>query len=93
MEYFLQQTINGVTLGAIYGLVAIGISLTWASIGMLNLAQGFIFTGAGYSAFLFSQAAAKGGMTGIPLAVGTIAAGMAGGAQIRIEMRWQRRSK
>ncbi len=80
----LDVLFSGLVLASVYGLVAIGISLTWASIGMLNLAQGFIFTGAGYSAFLFSQAAAKGGMTGIPLAVGTIAAGMAGGALLGI---------
>ena len=31
MEYFLQQLINGLTLGAIYGLIAIGYTMVLAS--------------------------------------------------------------
>ncbi len=27
MEYFLQQLINGITLGSIYGLIAIGYTM------------------------------------------------------------------
>ena len=30
---------SALLLASMYGLVAIGISFTWASIGMLNLAQ------------------------------------------------------
>jgi branched-chain amino acid transport system permease protein len=43
------------TLASIYGLVAIGISLTWSSIRMLNLAQGITFAVGGYGAWLTSQ--------------------------------------
>ena len=31
MEYFIQQLINGLTLGSIYGLVAIGYTMVYAS--------------------------------------------------------------
>ena len=34
MEYFLQQLINGVTLGSIYGLIAIGYTMVYGIIGM-----------------------------------------------------------
>lgn len=44
----LVSTLN---LAAIYSLVAIGISLTWAGLGFLNLAHGVIFTVAGYGAW------------------------------------------
>ena len=37
MEYFLQQLINGITLGAIYGLIAIGYTMVYGIIGMINL--------------------------------------------------------
>ena len=31
MDYFLQQLINGVTLGSIYGLIAIGYTMVTSS--------------------------------------------------------------
>ncbi len=43
MEYFLQQLINGVTLGAIYGLIAIGYIMVYGIIGMINFAHGDVF--------------------------------------------------
>jgi branched-chain amino acid transport system permease protein len=43
MEYFLQQLINGVTLGSIYGLIAIGYTMVYGIIGMINFAHGDIF--------------------------------------------------
>jgi branched-chain amino acid transport system permease protein len=43
MEYFLQQLVNGVTLGAVYGLIAIGYSMVYGIIGMINFAHGDIF--------------------------------------------------
>src|SRR5690606_23585667 len=43
MEYFLQQLINGITLGSIYGLIAIGYTMVYGIIGMINFAHGDIF--------------------------------------------------
>jgi branched-chain amino acid transport system permease protein len=43
MEYFLQQLINGVTLGSIYGLIALGYTMVYGIIGMINFAHGDIF--------------------------------------------------
>ena len=43
MEYFLQQLINGLTLGSIYGLIAIGYTMVFGIIGMVNFAHGDIF--------------------------------------------------
>ncbi|MGE5547425.1 MAG: ABC transporter permease subunit [Solirubrobacterales bacterium] len=43
MEYFLQQLINGITLGAIYGLIAIGYTMVYGIIGMINFAHGEIY--------------------------------------------------
>lgn len=44
--------INAVTVAAIYGLLAIAVSITWSSLGLVNLAYGFIFSFAGYAAWL-----------------------------------------
>ncbi|MBD8906686.1 branched-chain amino acid ABC transporter permease [Methylorubrum zatmanii] len=46
---------NAITLACIYGTLAIGISLTWSSLGLVNMAYGFIFALSGYGAWLFSQ--------------------------------------
>jgi branched-chain amino acid transport system permease protein len=43
MAYFLQQLINGLTLGAIYGLIAIGYTMVYGIIGMINFAHGDIY--------------------------------------------------
>ena len=43
MEVFLQQLINGITLGAIYGLIAIGYTMVFGIIGMVNFAHGDVF--------------------------------------------------
>ena len=43
MEYFLQQLINGLTLGSIYGLIAIGYTMVYGIIGMINFAHGDVF--------------------------------------------------
>jgi branched-chain amino acid transport system permease protein len=43
MEIFLQQLINGLTLGSIYGLIAIGYTMVFGIIGMVNFAHGDVF--------------------------------------------------
>lgn len=43
MEIFAQQLINGLTLGSIYGLIAIGYSMVFGIIGMVNFAHGDVF--------------------------------------------------
>jgi branched-chain amino acid transport system permease protein len=43
MGYFLQQLVNGLTLGMIYGLIAIGYTMVYGIIGMINFAHGEIF--------------------------------------------------
>src|SRR6516164_10708731 len=43
MEIFIQQLINGITLGSIYGLIAIGYTMVFGIIGMVNFAHGDVF--------------------------------------------------
>ncbi len=51
--YYLLLTT--VTLASIYGLLALGISIIWSSLGMINLAQGFTFAVSGYGAWLVAE--------------------------------------
>src|SRR5436853_4457772 len=43
MDIFVQQLINGITLGSIYGLIAIGYTMVFGIIGMVNFAHGDVF--------------------------------------------------
>ncbi len=43
MAYFSQQLVNAITLGAIYGLIAIGYTMVYGIIGMINFAHGEVF--------------------------------------------------
>ena len=52
MEYFIQQLINGLTLGSIYGLIAIGYTMVYGIIGMINFAHGDIFMLGGFAALI-----------------------------------------
>jgi len=42
-DYFAQQLINGIVLGSIYGLIAIGYTMVYGIVGMINFAHGDIF--------------------------------------------------
>ena len=53
MEYLLQQLINGVTLGSIYGLIAIGYTMVFGIIGMVNFAHGDVFMLSTFIALIF----------------------------------------
>ena len=69
MDYFLQQLINGVTLGAIYGLVAIGYTMVYGIIGMINFAHGEIYMIGAFVAVISFLAVGVLGITWVPLAV------------------------
>lgn len=51
----MDVVVTALNLAAIYGLVGIGISLTWAGLGFLNLAHGTTFAFAGYGAWWASK--------------------------------------
>jgi branched-chain amino acid transport system permease protein len=53
MDWFVVS--SALALAAMYGLLGIGISLTWSSIGMLNLAQGIVFAVAGYGSYVAAK--------------------------------------
>jgi branched-chain amino acid transport system permease protein len=62
MDYFVQQLINGLTLGAIYGLIAIGYTMVYGIIGMINFAHGDIYMlGAFFSLIAWLAASTVGG--------------------------------
>ena len=52
MEYFAQQLINGIVLGSIYGLIAIGYTMVYGIVGMINFAHGDVFMLGAFAALI-----------------------------------------
>ncbi|MBI1985207.1 MAG: branched-chain amino acid ABC transporter permease LivH [Rhodospirillales bacterium] len=69
MEYFTQQLINGLTLGAIYGLIAIGYTMVYGIIGMINFAHGEIYMISAFIAIICFLILGAGGGIWVPLAL------------------------
>lgn len=69
MAYFLQQLINGLTLGSIYGLIAIGYTMVYGIIGMINFAHGDIFMVGSFIALIVFLGLLSIGVSFVPLAL------------------------
>src|SRR6201988_5067560 len=70
MEVFRQQLINGLTLGSLYGLIAIGYTMVYGIIGMVNFAHGDVFMVSAFIALIaFLILTAWLGITSIALAL------------------------
>ena len=48
MEKLFQAVYGGILYGSIYGLMAIGLTLIWGSLRMLNMAMGALYVVGGY---------------------------------------------
>jgi branched-chain amino acid transport system permease protein len=69
MLYFSQQLINGLTLGAMYGLIAIGYSMVYGIIGMINFAHGEIYMIGAFLSIISFTLLGILGVTWVPLAL------------------------
>jgi branched-chain amino acid transport system permease protein len=69
MEYFLQQLINGLTLGGVYGLIAIGYTMVYGIIGMINFAHGDVYMIGAFNALIAFLVLGYLGITWVPLAI------------------------
>jgi branched-chain amino acid transport system permease protein len=67
MDYFAQQLINGVVLGSIYGLIAIGYTMVYGIVGMINFAHGDIFMIGGFIAMITFLILISLGLSAVPL--------------------------
>ncbi|MBU5483150.1 branched-chain amino acid ABC transporter permease [Clostridium sp. MSJ-11] len=55
MEKFLQQLINGVSLGSIYGLIALGYTMVYGIINLINFAHGDVYMLGAYVGFAMTS--------------------------------------
>ncbi|HLG86228.1 MAG TPA: branched-chain amino acid ABC transporter permease LivH [Alphaproteobacteria bacterium] len=93
MAYFLQQLINGLTLGAIYGLIAIGYTMVYGVIGMINFAHGELYMIGAFVGLIGILALGSIGIVAVPvvlllaLLLATVTAGLYGWAVERLVYR------
>jgi branched-chain amino acid transport system permease protein len=69
MDFFLQLLINGLTLGSIYGLIAIGYTMVYGIIGMINFAHGDVYMIGAFQAIITFLILGVLGITWVPLAL------------------------
>lgn len=69
MALALQQLINGLALGSLYGLIAIGYTMVYGIIGMINFAHGDIYMISAFIAVTMFSLLAAAGVSSIPLAL------------------------
>lgn len=65
--YFSQQLINGLTIGSTYALIAIGYTMVYGIIGMINFAHGEIYMIGAYTALIAITGLATLGVAWLPL--------------------------
>src|SRR5437879_13079380 len=67
MYYFAQQLINGIVVGSIYGLIAIGYTMVYGIVGMINFAHGDIFMIGGFIALITFLILVSIGLSVVPV--------------------------
>src|SRR5437899_10519654 len=72
-ELFLQQIVDGLSLGAIYALIALGYTMVYGIIELINFAHGDVFmVGAFLAMWLLTVPLGQTGAINDPLKLGVI---------------------
>ncbi|MDO5057700.1 MAG: high-affinity branched-chain amino acid ABC transporter permease LivH [Lautropia sp.] len=70
LPQIIQQVFNGLSLGAIYALIAIGYTMVYGIIGMINFAHGEIYMIGAYTGLVTLTAVGTQGNVPLPLLIG-----------------------
>ena len=66
LYHYLQQLVNGLTVGSTYALIAIGYTMVYGIIGMINFAHGEVYMIGSYVAFMVLAGLAMMGIHSLP---------------------------
>lgn len=72
LPQIIQQVFNGLSLGAIYALIAIGYTMVYGIIGMINFAHGEIYMIGAYTGLVTLTAVGTQGSLPLPLLIGVM---------------------
>ncbi|WP_313518027.1 high-affinity branched-chain amino acid ABC transporter permease LivH [Pseudomonas sp.] len=67
LYHYLQQLVNGLTVGSTYALIAIGYTMVYGIIGMINFAHGEVYMIGSYVAFMAIAGLAMFGIHSLPV--------------------------
>ncbi len=75
MELFLDLLISGLTKGSIYALIALGYTMVYGIVGLINFAHGEIYMIGAFTALIASLALSQAGLAGwgLLVSVGAVA--------------------
>src|SRR5499433_1569912 len=76
MSEFLQQLVNGVTWGSIYALIALGYTMVYGVLRLINFAHGEVYMVGAMSGFYVARALGLGGEPSLFGLVAVLAASM-----------------
>jgi branched-chain amino acid transport system permease protein len=90
MSFFFQELVNGLTTGALYSLVALGFSMVYGVLKLLNFAHGDVYMIGAYIGFFVIQWFGGAANVSIPVPLlltimFVLAAGLCGGLGVAIE--------
>jgi branched-chain amino acid transport system permease protein len=90
VAFFFQELVNGVATGALYALVALGFSMVYGVLKLLNFAHGDLYMIGAFTGFFVIQWFGGAGSLGIPawllvLIMLVLAGGLSGGLGVAIE--------
>ena len=68
----ISQTANGLVLGFVYVLIAVGLSITFGLLGIINFAHGAFFALGAYAAYQLVQMFGWPAVIFAPLLVGAV---------------------
>ncbi len=90
MGFFFQELVNGITTGALYSLVALGFSMVYGVLKLLNFAHGDLYMVGAYIGFFIIQFFGGAANVSIPVPLllaimFVVAAGLVGGLGVAIE--------
>src|SRR4030095_7079802 len=80
MSTFLQQLINGISLGAIYSLIALGYTMVYGVLKLINFAHGDVYLVGEFMGFYIANGIGMRGAQALGLSAdGLVAKGLLGG--------------
>jgi branched-chain amino acid transport system permease protein len=69
MDYFLELCVGGLTRGSIYALIALGYTMVYGIIELINFAHGEIYMIGAFTALIVAGVLAMSGMSGISVLI------------------------
>ena len=69
MDYFLELFFGGLTRGSIYALIALGYTMVYGIIELINFAHGEIYMIGAFTALIIASVLAMAGMSGLSVLI------------------------